>query len=190
MKRAVTRAAVAVASSRVATRVADRALERPRQLVATAQQAGIDTLALLRVEAELAQIEVKEQVPALVRSGALVLAGLVLVGIAPALLLTAGVLWLGPAIGHAEAALLFALVGALLGVLLAWAGMAKLRQVSLVPRESLARIEGELARIGEALKAPPEPEAEPLTAAVADAAGGDAGGARRRPARIGGPDGG
>jgi uncharacterized membrane protein YqjE len=157
-KHAVARAAVTIASTKVAGRVADRALERPRHLFSTAQQAGLDTLALVRTEVALAQIEVQEQIPNLVRSSAVTIFGLTLIGITPALLVTAGVLWLGPEIGYAGAALLFALVAALTGILVARAGVSMLKQVSLVPSESLGRLETELAQIAEALKAPPEPE--------------------------------
>jgi hypothetical protein len=153
----IARAAIRVASSPVAGRVADRALERPRHFLATAQQVGVDALGLLRAEAELAQLEVQDKVPDLVRSGTLAVTGLVLVGITPALLVTAGVLWLGPEIGYAGAALLFAALAALTGALLARAGVAMVRRVSFVPTESLARIEAELARMGEALRAAPEP---------------------------------
>ncbi len=155
------RAAAGVAATGAAGRVVDRALARPRSLASTARTAGRESLALLRTEAELARIEVSDQLPRLVRSGATVVFGLVLVGITPALLVTAGVLWLGPDLGYAGASLLFAGVAGLTGVVIARAGMAMLRQVSLVPRDSLGRIEAGLARIGEALAPPPEPAAGP-----------------------------
>lgn len=161
---------MAAASSEAAARVARRATARPRAIATSARQVTADAIGLLRTEARLARIEVQEQIPGLVRGGIVAMIGASLLGLVPALLAVAAVLWLGASIGHAGAALVVALGAGLGGLLAARAGLRMLRRVSLVPAETLGRIEQELARLAEPL-GPGPVEAD---AAAAQAVGGGA----------------
>jgi len=150
---AVGRAAAAAARSQAAARVAARASARPRAVLETARAAGAELLGLLRTEAALARLEMAEQMPGVLRGGLLAGIGLALLGLVPVLLASAFVLWLGPRVGYAEAALLAAGLAAALGLGAMLAARRVLSRVSLVPEEALARLAGEMARVGALMRA-------------------------------------
>jgi len=124
-----------------------------RSLLSLAGLAGEQAATLLRLDAQLLELEMKEKVSAVARCGAWGLAAVVLLAIG-AVVVVLGFVYLLIALGMAPFAAAF-VVGALLcagGVLSALRARAVMNGWSIVPRRTLAQVRQDAEAVKEGLR--------------------------------------
>ena len=107
-----------------------------------------DVIVLIRAELRLASTEMRGKAAAAGGSFAAIAAGMMLLSVALICLLGAGIAFLALYVGIVAAALIFAGVTALIGGILIFGGIHKVKNLDLAPRRSIAM----LKRSAETLK--------------------------------------
>jgi hypothetical protein len=120
-----------------------------RSILGTWTEVVQDAGGILRAEAALARIETADNLKGAGRNALKLGAGLLLLAIAVIFLAVGVVVALAALIGLGWALLVVALVNAAAGGLLMWQGQAGLARVSLLPERAMARLSGDLERLGE-----------------------------------------
>ncbi len=127
----------------------DAGAEAPRRtILGTWTEVIADAGGILRAEAALARLETADNLKGAGRNALKMGAGLLLLTIAVIFLAVGAVVALAAVIGLGWALLAVALVNAAAGALLLWQGQAGLARVSLLPERTMARLTGDLERLG------------------------------------------